>query len=317
MRNLHLYSEIDKREVRWLWYPYIPAGKITVLQGDPGEGKSSLMINLISMLTNGMALPGEKEDGQKRTVIYQAAEDDPADTVRPRIEAAGGNPGMIGFIDEGEEPLTLDDPRIESAIREMNASLFVIDPIQAFIEQGSDMTSAVKMRQIMRQLAGTAQRTGCAIVLIGHMTKAGRSNNLYRGLGSIDIAAQARSILMVVKDREDCLKRYMLHIKSSLAPAGDPVGFSFDHDKGFVWQDKCDISADDILEGRDQTQLKIDMCVSLIQRILETQDLPSRAIYDRMLRAGISKRTVKEAKKLIPIDVYKKGNAWYWHLNQT
>lgn len=317
MSNLHLYSEIDKREVRWLWYPYIPAGKITVLQGDPGEGKSSLMINLISMLTNGRALPGEKEDGQKRTIIYQAAEDDPADTVRPRIEAAGGNPGMIGFIDEGEEPLTLDDPRIESAIRELNASLFVIDPIQAFIEQGSDMTSAVKMRQIIRHLAGTAQRTGCAVVLIGHMTKAGHSNNLYRGLGSVDIAAQARSILMVVRDRDDSLKRYMLHIKSSLAPEGVPVGFCFDHDKGFIWQENDDMSVEDILEDRTRTQLKIDICISFLQRLLEAEDLPSRVIYDYMMEAGISSRTVKAAKTLIPIDVYKKGNSWYWHLNQA
>ena len=317
MNNLHLYSEIDKKEVQWLWYPYIAEGKVTLLQGDPGEGKSSLMINLISLLTKGKALPGEKEDGRKRTVIYQAAEDDPADTVRPRIEAAGGDPGMIGFIDEGEEPLTLDDPRIESAIRELNASLFVIDPIQAFIEQGSDMTSAVKMRQIMRHLAGTAQRTGCAVVLIGHMSKTTRSNNLYRGLGSIDIAAQARSILMVVRDREVAGLRYMLHIKSSLAPSGNPIGFSFDKNKGFVWQKPDTVCSEPAIGIKRQTELKIDMSISLLQELLEEEDLPSNSIYGHMAAAGISRRTVKEAKKHIPIDVYKKGNVWYWHLNQT
>lgn len=317
MNNLRLYSEIDKKDVRWLWYPYIAAGKITVLQGDPGEGKSTLMINLISLLTNGKPLPGEKDSIIKRKVIYQAAEDDPADTVKPRIEAAGGNPEMIGFIDEGEEPLTLDDPRIENAIREFDADLLVMDPIQAFIEQGSDMTSAVKMRQIMRCLARTAQRTGCAVVLIGHMSKTGHSNNLYRGLGSIDIAAQARSILMVVRDREDNDRRYMLQIKSSLASLGDPIGFMIDKDKGFIWMEPEEIDADVIPGEKVQTMLKIDTAVNFLQQYLEEEDLPSCTIYEHMSAAGISMRTVKEAKKLIPIDSYKKGNAWYWHLNRT
>lgn len=231
--GVEFYSNVKASEVEWVWYPYIPCGKITMLQGDPGEGKSTLIIHVAAILTKGGYLPDGQKIKKPEMVIYQCSEDGKGDTIKPRLEQAGADCSKVAFIKEDNDELTLEDERIRNAIIQISAKMVVLDPIQAFIGHNGNMTNAVKMREILSKLSKVAAETNCAIVLVGHMNKSGGGNQLYRGLGSIDIAAAARSILMVSRDKEEPWKRYMFPVKSSLAPEGEPIGFELDKKKGF------------------------------------------------------------------------------------
>ena len=226
--GVEFYSNVKTSEVEWIWYPYIPCGKITMLQGDPGEGKSTLIIHIAAILTKGGYLPDGQKIKKPEIVIYQCSEDGKGDTIKPRLEQAGADCNRVAFIKDDNGELTLEDERIKTAINQIGAKMVVLDPIQAFIGHNGNMTNAVKMRETLSKLSKVAEETNCAIVLVGHMTKSSGGKQIYRGLGSIDIAATVRSILMVSRDKEEPWKRYMFPVKSSLAPEGEPIGFELD-----------------------------------------------------------------------------------------
>lgn len=190
-------SDIQTEQVKWLWYPYIPLGKITIVQGDPGEGKTTFVLAVIAALTTVEALPECEEVQKPMNVIYQTAEDGLSDTIKPRLEAAGADCSRVLVIDESNDDLTLVDERLEQAVRETGARLIVLDPIQAYLGDNVDMHRANEVRPVMKRVAAMAERTGCAVILIGHMNKAQGLKSGYRGLGSIDFRAAARSILVV------------------------------------------------------------------------------------------------------------------------
>lgn len=311
--GVEFYSNVKTSEVEWIWYPYIPCGKITMLQGDPGEGKSTLIIHIAAILTKGGYLPDGQKIKKPEIVIYQCSEDGKGDTIKPRLEQAGADCNRVAFIKDDNGELTLEDERIKTAINQIGAKMVVLDPIQAFIGHNGNMTNAVKMRETLSKLSKVAEETNCAIVLVGHMTKSSGGKQIYRGLGSIDIAATVRSILMVSRDKEEPWKRYMFPVKSSLAPEGEPIGFELDKEKGFHWMGKCQINIEELLAVEKSTAKK-DVAVEYLQTLLAVEDLPSTYIYEKMKEYGIAKRTVQEAKKIAEISAYKKGKIWYWHM---
>lgn len=175
MRNdLKLISmkDVQAEEVRWLWYPYIPLGKLTIVQGDPGEGKTTFVLAVVAALTRGEALPESEQARAPMSVIYQTAEDGLADTIKPRLEASGADCARVLVIDESNRELTLCDDRLEQAVHWTGARLIVLDPIQAYLGDGVDMHWANEVRPVLKCVAAMAERTGCAVILIGHMNKA-------------------------------------------------------------------------------------------------------------------------------------------------
>ena len=195
-------SDVELAPVEWLWKPYLPFGKLSVLQGNPGEGKTYFAMHLAAACTNGKLLPN-MERMEPFNVIYQTAEDGLGDTVKPRLIEAGADLDRVLVIDDSEVQLTLSDERIEKAIVENNARLVIIDPIQAYLGADVDMNRANEVRPIFMRLGQVAQRTGCAILLIGHLNKAAGMQSLQRGLGSIDIAAAVRSVMFIGKLKHD------------------------------------------------------------------------------------------------------------------
>jgi len=192
---------IQSEEIKWLWYPYIPYGKLTIVQGDPGEGKTTFALNLAAKLSLGENFENdsESEDREPINVIYQTAEDGLADTVKPRLEAAGADCSKILVIDESEKSLSMKDDRIEQTLEQTHAKLLILDPIQAYLGDNVDMNRANETRNVTKRIAALAERTGCAIILIGHMNKGGGQKAAYRGIGSIDFFAIARSVLLVAR----------------------------------------------------------------------------------------------------------------------
>jgi len=291
-------SDVELTPVEWLWKPYLPFGKLSVLQGNPGEGKTYFAMHLAAACTNGKLLPN-MERMEPFNVIYQTAEDGLGDTVKPRLIEAGADLDRVLVIDDSEVQLTLSDERIEKAIIENNARLVIIDPIQAYLGADVDMNRANEVRPIFMRLGQVAQRTGCAILLIGHLNKAAGMQSLQRGLGSIDIAAAVRSVMFIGKLKHDPTMRILTHEKSSLAPPGVSLAFSLGDEGGFRWVGEYDITADEMLSGIEpQRETKTQQAKDLICALLAGgKQVFSEDIDNAALERGIPGRTVRDAKR--------------------
>ena len=216
-------------------------------------------------------------------------------------------------------PLTLADERIARAIRENNAKLVIIDPVQAFLGADVDMNRANEVRPIFRSLGDIAQATGCAIVLIGHLNKAVGTQSTYRGLGSIDITAAVRSLLFIGKLKDNPTTRVLIHEKSSLAPPGQSLAFSLGDEKGFEWIGAYDITADELPAGTDtaKTESKTAQAEMLILELLANgKKMPSAELEKAVNDRGISSRTMRTAKSRIGdrLITEKDGTAWVCYL---
>ena len=291
-------SDVELTPVEWLWKPYLPFGKLSVLQGNPGEGKTYFAMHLAAACTNGKLLPN-MERMEPFNVIYQTAEDGLGDTVKPRLIEAGADLDRVLVIDDSDVQLTLSDERIEKAIIENNARLVIIDPIQAYLGADVDMNRANEVRPIFMRLGQVAQRTGCAILLIGHLNKAAGMQSLQRGLGSIDIAAAVRSVMFIGKLKHDPTMRILTHEKSSLAPPGVSLAFSLGDEGGFRWLGEYDITADEMLSGIEpQRETKTQQAKDLICTLLAGgKQVLSEDIDKAALERGIPGRTVRDAKR--------------------
>jgi len=232
-------SEITAQSVEWLWKPYIPLGKITLLEADPGTGKTYLCLALASVVSSGGRFYLESSDAirQPAKVIYQTAEDGIADTIVPRLQGMISPPNLqnISTIDDRENGLTFLDERIEAALKITKPKLFVLDPLQAYLGAKVDMHRANEVRPVMAHIAGLAEKYNCAFVMIMHMNKNALGEQaMYRGLGSIDIPAVARSMLFLGRNPQNKEERVLCHIKSSLAAPGSSLTFNISPEFGGV-----------------------------------------------------------------------------------
>jgi hypothetical protein len=332
-------ADVQPTSVRWLWYPYIAYGKITIIMGDPGTGKTTLSTAITAHITTGRELP-QKEDyqaapiqavvdnletvgGYGRPVILQNAEDGYGDTIRPRLSSAGADLNRVYFINEvAETPLSFTDSRLEEAIERYKPTAVIIDPVQAYLSANVDMYCANEICPIMARLAALAEKYDTAVILIGHMNKTGDKNALYRGLGSIDFVGAARSVLGVgVIDRADgCnFHRAIVQIKSNLAPKGSAVLFDLDPERGFVWG-----GFDENLTETEVMSYKApktwhsggasESAKELILAEIASGNATSKHISEMAQQRNISSATLNRAKKELGIKSIKQGGEWIYSL---
>lgn len=313
LKMIHL-NEVESQEIKWLWYPFIPYGKLSILQGDPGDGKSTLILNIAAKLSRGEKLDENMDIDEPVNIIYQTAEDGLADTVKPRLEAANADCSRISIIDESDKSVCMTDERIEEAIKRENAKLCIFDPIQAYLGGGTDMNRANEAREMTKKLGSIAERTGCAIVLIGHMNKGSGAKAAYRGMGSIDFFAVARSVMLVGRIEGQSNLRAMIQIKNNLAAFGHSKAFELKED-GFHWLGDYEITADEVLGGIVPKAGKLETAKQFLREQAErTQKILSTEIIELAAQEGISKRTLETAKKELKIKAERSNNNWYWIL---
>ena len=309
-------SQVEAQRVKWLWYPFIPYGKLTIIQGDPGDGKSTFILNIAAMLSKGEGFDDDMESGEPVNVIYQTAEDGLADTVKPRLESAGADCNRISIIDESEKSVSMTDDRLEQAIVKENAKLLILDPIQAYLGGSTDMNRANEARDITKKLGSIAERTGCAIVLIGHMNKDSGAKAAYRGMGSIDFFAVARSVLLVGRIEGQPDMRAVVQIKNNLSAFGHPKAFELTED-GFRWIGDYDITADEVLGGIAPKSNKFDAARKFLKELAGSKVMiQSNEILEMAAQEGISKRTLETAKKELGIKAKRVAGNWYWDLHR-
>lgn len=318
-RLLTLFSDIQSKPVQWLWRPYIPIGKVTLLQGDPNDGKSTMMMNIVAELSKGGAMPDGTALGRPQKIIYQCSEDDAEDTIKPRLEAYGADCRNVAFIDEEVySGLTIDDERLRQAIEIFHPRLVVIDPLQAYVENDADLMSASKARRLMKRTGIWASMYDCAIVVIGHLNKSGGQKDLYRGLGSIDLVASARSVLQVERKEDDRAIRIVHHVKSSAVPNGPDFSFEIRPETGFRWLEIAEPDRKTQEEPvADLPRNKHELAAILITKALENGPVESTEIRRIMAEYRIGDKTMNDAKVALGIKPYRKMRRWYWAMPGT
>lgn len=307
-------SDVESEEIEWLWYPFIPYGKLTIVQGDPGDGKTTLVLNIAARLSRGEGFDRDMKVSEPMNVVYQTAEDGLSDTVKPRLESAQADCERVLVIDESRKSLSMADERIEAALIQTKARLLILDPIQAYLGGGIDINRANETREMTKKLSLLAEKYKCAIVLIGHINKASGNKAAYRGMGSIDFFAVARSVLLVGRIEGEPDKRAVVQIKNNLAAFGHPKAFEF-ADDGFKRIGDYDITADDVLGGLVPKVNKLEQAKQMLCDLAkETKSVSSKEIFELADYKGISKRTLENAKKELGIRARKVNNSWYWEI---
>jgi DNA repair protein RadA/Sms len=314
--NIISMDTIQEEEVKWLWKPYIPFGKLTIIQGDPGEGKTTFALQLAALLSLGKGFAESENIGvtEPVNVIYQTAEDGLADTVKPRLISAGADCSKIKVIDDSEKSLSMDDERLELAINMTGAKALILDPLQAYLGDKVDMNRANEAREMTKKLGAIAERTGCAVILIGHMNKGSGAKAAYRGIGSIDFFAIARSVLLVARVPEDSTIRAVAQIKSNLALEGDTMAFRL-AENGFTWIGEYDISTEELLAGYSNSD-KHKAAEDFLKKILSKgQNVPASSVFSQAKAIGVSKRTIENVKQELGIKSIKDGASWIWKMD--
>lgn len=234
--RLTTLSDVQPECVSWLWPGRIPVGKLVTLDGDPGLGKSTLALAFAATISTGGAWPDGSRCEHRGAVLLMSAEDGLADTVRPRLDAAGADVSNVHAIEgvpivdeDGERtlrPPTLADlAALEDAISRTGARLLVIDVIMAYLPDGTDSHKDQDIRRVLSRLAALSDRTGCTILLLRHLNKASGRDPLYRGGGSIGIVGAARAGLLVAPDPDDPERRVLASVKSNLGAAPDSLTY--------------------------------------------------------------------------------------------
>ena len=307
-------SEFRSTETEWLWYPYIPLGKVTIMQGDPGEGKSSIALYLAAAVSRGLDPENPREIITTPDIaVYQNAEDGIADTVKPRLERAKADCDMVYCLDDSQIPLSVTDGRIGMILRELHPKLLILDPLQAYLGDDVDMHRANEVRPVMRMLSDLAEQYHCAILLIGHMNKMQKTKSLYRGLGSIDLTAAARSVLLVTRDPAHPENRVIMQIKNSLAAEGKSVGFRVEDNGSLTFLGEYELTTEEALDAERRAPSQGDRAEALILEWLEKeQPLYARDMYLIADSEDISKETLMRAKKKLGIMSRKTEHGWIW-----
>lgn len=207
------------------------------------------------------------------------------------------------------EIIFMNDSRLEEAIIKTKAQLIILDPIQAYIGTNVDMHRANEVRPIFKKLSEIAEKYNCAVILIGHMNKASMSKSTYRGLGTIDIQAAARSVLTVGRMRENPETRIMVQDKNSLAKEGRAVAFNIDEESGVDIIGETDITVDELLQGYSSNKINVK---KFIEDELSNGEVNADVILRNAKEQGISERTLKNYKKQMNIKSYKRKNGWIW-----
>lgn len=238
---------------------------------------------------------------------------------------AGADTKKVFVIDDSKDALSLTDTRIEEAINKKNAKLLIIDPIQAYLGAGIDMHRANEIRPIMHDLSNVAERTGCSILLIGHMNKdEKRSNPLNKSLGSVDIVASARSVLFLGRDPKNDYIRAVVPIKSSLAPEGKGVAFELNPDEGFKWIGESELTATEMLKDKKKTS-KLKEAKKYILDLLEDGDILVKEAEEILKDEDFSPATIRRAREQLTKELklesystgYGKEKKGYWKKSET
>ena len=301
-------SDVESTVTQWLWYPYIPLGKITLMTADPGTGKTFLALYLAAQVSAGRPFFGESAYREPAVAVYQTAEDGIADTIKPRLEPMRPNFDNIYVFNEEKESLSLSSEHVEEIMQDLHPKLLIFDPLQAYLGADVDMHRANEVRPVLGRIGHLAEKYGCAVVFIMHNSKSSQNKALYRSLGSIDIPAVARSMLLLCNDPDNPGGKIMCHEKSSLAAHGKGVLFEIaPQGGGIVFSGFSDKTADDLLNLRTVSRTKPSaklsaVCDDILDMFGESDRLEFSSIKELCDHLECSQGTLYRARDELQIE---------------
>lgn len=308
-------SSVEAKEVAWLMPPLIPYGMITVMEGDPGIGKSYLAMHIAAQISIGGNLPGVPKI-KKGRVLYISAEDDPAYTIRPRIDAMGGDPRRIRIQ---ADYMALDQPGLRKLLLEVRRkppTLIIIDPLFAYVGSDKDMYRPNVIRELLSELKEIAEETGTAILLVRHLTKTKRDKAIYQGMGSMDVIGAARSAFLVTQHPDNPNQKLVLHVKHNIAERGQSWIYELIKENEDAlpilhWIGPSDITIDDLMTREEGNRKSaFDKAIDFLREELKDRPQPAALIQEKAERLDISKRTLDRAREEIGVIAQKKRKEW-------
>ncbi len=311
----------------WLWKPYLANGMLAMLSGDPGAGKTFISLAIAADLTLGR-VPSTAESCAPGDVLYMSLENSPPHVLRPRFDSLGGDPrrfhllrGCIG--NDGERSrrdcVRLSDVSVlADAIREAEARLMIVDPIQSYLGAEVDAHRSNETRPIMDGLSRLAEEHGCCILLVRHLSKAQTGKAIHRGLGSIDLTGAVRTELLAGCSPDDPAQRALVQVKSNLGAFGPSLGYTIDDGGKFRWTGESRLTASEILAPESdgcQTGATAEAEAFLLDTLAQGAR-PQKDVENEARQHGISKRTLTRAKGHLSVRSRKTGmtGAWDWLL---
>ena len=308
-------SMVGTSEPKFLWYPFLPYKKLTVVQGESGMGKSSLILNIAALLSRGSSMPFVQNDqsADYGEILYFCKEDDEKETINPRLINIGADLERVHFLNEN---YYFDDEckRLEATIRNLNARLVVIDPLISFLGRSYSMNTAQSVGNLMRELSRVAAATDSVIVVICHLSKNSSAKEIDRHLGSSDIINAARSVLSVTREDEEIDIMTVKHLKSTLTKRAAPFYFEI-VGNGVIEFMNGTWTNDMATPGKKEN--KIDIAKTVLQQILSNGARSQPEIKDMFDDMEIcSWRTVETAKSELGIEQYWDGDISYWELER-
>ncbi len=334
-----LFSLMERDEVRWLWEGRIPLGNITVLDGDPGLGKSVFSIDLAARVTIARAFPdgspcGVEADGAG--IVMLNAEDSFSNTVGPRFDAAGGDSDRAVWLSEipeevGSEynrPVSLpeDIAILEGAIERVAARLVIVDPFMAFLSSYTNAHKDQDIRHVLARLKSLAERTGAAVLLVRHLNKMPGGNPLYRGGGSIGIIGAARSGLIVAQDPDDPdgKKRVLASSKQNLSEPMPSLVFAVASSlvngaARVEWHGGSSLDATELMRAplEEEEKSALEEALEFLKDELSDGPMAAKQIKLNAKREGVSERTLNRAKARLKIRSTKEAYGWTWTMPQA
>jgi hypothetical protein len=325
-------ADVEPEPLTWLWRGRIPLRKLTVLEGDPGLGKSTIAFDLMARVSTGAPMPDGSPTEAGGGVIL-TAEDGLGDTVRPRLDVAGADVDKIvalkGVRDQDGKlriPTVEDIAALTRACEKVEAKIVVIDPLMAYLPSQRNSWRDQDVRQALTPLAKMAEEIGVAVVAIRHLNKSVGTQAIYRGGGSIGIVGAARSALLVAKDPEDHTRKVMACIKINLASPPPSLAYRIDQVtldgigdvSKIVWEGESPHTADALLAVpvSQEERSALGEAKEFLRETLSNGQVPAKKVQRLAEKAGIADKTLQRARKALRIQSNKGGfqESWVWSL---
>ena len=319
-------ADIDPAPIHWLWKPYLARGKLAILDGDPGTGKSFVAVDLAARLSRGGPMPDGQPLPRPCVTLLMNAEDDWADTVRPRAGAAGADLARVFVVgsQSGSDPHpTFPDCHLDVVrlVAKHRADLLVIDPMMAYFPPRACVNSDQRIRQALAPLAALAHDSGCAVLLVRHLSKSGGTNAVYRGSGSIGILASARTGLLLACHPDDPELRVLAMTKSNLGPPAPSLGFRLpaaESGAALRWTGPVDLTADELCGAQAATVSRRprERAAAFLTDALASGPRPVAELEALAAEKGLSWKTVVRAKDEMRVRAEQERDGvrsrWVW-----
>lgn len=325
-------QDVEREPLSPLWDGYLYRGKLHLVEGDPGLGKSTLALDIAARVSRGAEMPDGAPGIAPAGVVILSAEDGLADTIRPRLEAAGADlsriVAQIGVSDRpGDMPaLPTDRDALETAIRQVSGALAIVDPLVAYLDPHVNSWRDQDVRRALGPLMALAQSTGCAILCIRHLNKSASTHAVYRGGGSIGLGGAARVTLLVAADPDNEQQRVLATVKNNLSPEAPSLAFRLVPEEAagvarVKWLGESEHRPSSLLAvpQMPEDRSAIDEAVDVLRQILADGPLPATTVQREARDAGISAATLKRAKRVAGARAVRVGGLgteghWEWRL---